>query len=141
MRDQISKDDIMRFLDGEMTPEESGEFKARMAESTELKREVELYRKMREELRELPLRSKSRAASAWDKVGHRLERPVGWIFLIAGTVAWLSYSAYTFAASSADLFEKLSVAAIVIGSLTLLASIIYKRLRQWPRDQYRDVER
>lgn len=141
MSNQTSKDDIMRFLDGELTPDESERIKARIDGSTELQREVAIYSEMRKGLRELPLKSGARAASAWDRLNVRLARPTGWIFLAGGIVAWLTYSAYLFTTAPGDLFEKIAVSAVVIGGLTLLASVVFQRLRQWPTDPYKDVQR
>jgi hypothetical protein len=64
-----------------------------------------------------------------------------WILVAAGAAAWSSYGAYVFATSSTDPWEKLATGAIAIGILTLLASVIWERYREWQHDPYRDVQR
>jgi hypothetical protein len=46
-----------------------------------------------------------------------------------------------FSTSPGDPWEKLATGAIVIGILTLLASVIWERYRDWGTDPYRDVHR
>ena len=47
MHDDPSHDDLMRFLDGELPPEEHARVQARIEASTELSREVAIFRAMK----------------------------------------------------------------------------------------------
>ncbi len=71
----------------------------------------------------------------------RVTRPFGWVLLVGGLLVWMSYGAYVFATAPSDPWEKLATAAIAIGILMLLASVIWERVREWERDPYKDVHR
>lgn len=141
MRDKISQEDLMRFLDGEMSPDEHARVSAALQASSELAREVAIYRAMKGGFQELSFHPGTYRQSVWDSVNQRLTRPLGWIFLIAGAVAWTAYGAWVFAVSPIDPWQKLSAAAVAIGTLVLLASVIWERYREWLTDPYRDVQR
>lgn len=137
----ISHDDLMRFLDGEMTPSEHARVEAAIAASSELAREVAIFRAMRSGFRDLSFHPGTYHQSVWDTVNRRLTRPVGWVLLVAGAAAWCAYGAYVFAVSPIDPWQKLSTAAVVIGTIVLLASVIWERYREWLTDPYRDIQR
>jgi anti-sigma factor RsiW len=141
MHDNLSHEDLMRFLDGELPPEEHARVQARIAASSELGREVKIFRAMKEGFQDLTFHPATYHHSVWDQVNQRLTRPIGWILLIVGTAVWMGYGAYVFAASPVNPWEKLAAGAIVIGILLLLASVIWERYREWLSDPYRDVYR
>jgi hypothetical protein len=53
----------------------------------------------------------------------------------------MSYGAYVFATSAANPWEKMATGAMAIGVLTLLASVIWERLREWETDPYKHIHR
>lgn len=130
----------MRYLDGEVNPEERERIEADIGESTELRREVALYRKMKEDLQNLRFETR-RTRSIWFSVHRRLMRPFGWAFLVMGVVLWMGYGSYLYAVSAIDPVEKLATAAIVFGVLLLLGSVVAERYREWLTDPYKDVVR
>jgi len=131
----------MRYLDEEVDAEERVRIEQALRESTELRREIAVYRAMKEELQSLHLGPGGRDFTIWDRVNRRIARPMGWAFLVAGVLVWLAYGTYTYLTSSIDLWEKLATGAIVIGVLMLLASVIWEQYRAWLSEPYRDVER
>lgn len=137
----IGPDDLMRYLDGEMTPEERNRVDAELRQSTELQRELAMYRTLKEDVQGLTFSSGPSNRSVWDDVNRSLNRPMGFAFLIIGLVTWLTYGTYLFATSTASRWEKLGTAAIAIGMLQLLASVIWDRYRDWQTDPYRNVHR
>ena len=139
--DSIGPDELMRYLDGEMTPEERDRVEARLRESTELQREFAMYRTLKEDVQGLSFQVGPARQSVWDDVNRSLNRPMGFAFLIAGLLIWLTYGTYLFASSTASRWEKLGTAAIAIGMLQLLASVIWDRYRDWQTDPYRNVQR
>jgi anti-sigma factor RsiW len=141
VQDQITHDDLMRFLDGELSPEQHALFEARIAASTELSRELAVFRAMKSGFRDLTFHPGTYRRSVWDEVNDRLTRPIGWLLLIGGAATWTAYGAYVFATSPAHAWEKLATGAVVIGILLLLASVIWERYREWLSDPYRDVYR
>ena len=141
MADKINHDDLMRFLDGELSPDEHARVEAALAASTELAREAAVYRAMKGGFQGLSFHPGDYHRSVWDHVDQRLTRPIGWFLVIAGATIWSGYGVYVFATSSADPWEKLGAGAVVIGILLLLASVIWERYRESLTDPYRDVYR
>ncbi|UCC25056.1 MAG: hypothetical protein JSU98_15215 [Gemmatimonadales bacterium] len=136
----ISKEDLMRFLDGELSTDERARVEEGLARSTELQRELAIFRSMQEDLASLPERA-ANGTSVWVTVNRRLTRPVGWVLLVTGFVLWVGYGAWVFATSPVNPLEKLAVGALAVGFLILLAAAILDRLQEWRNDPYRDVER
>jgi len=141
MSPHISSDDLMRYLDGEMPPEERARVDEELARSTELQREVAMFRALKADFQELSFHPAEYRESVWDKVNDRVTRPIGWILVAVGATVWMSYGAYVFATSPSDPWEKLATGAIAIGILMLFASVIWDRYREWQHDPYRDVQR
>lgn len=140
MRQSVSNEDLMRFLDGELPPAEVQRVRDALDRSTELQRELRIFEALREDVGELMYDPPARA-SVWDGVQRRLTRPVGWILLIGGAILWLIWGAWVFATSPADPVEKLAVGALAVGFLTLLASTVMERVREARTDPYRDIQR
>ena len=139
--DRISHEDLMRFMDGEMAPDEHERVEAAIAGSTELSRELAIFRSLKSGFQDLSFHPGGYHHSVWDTVNRNLTRPIGWILVVVGAAAWVGYSVYVFTRSPVDLWEKLAVGAVVIGMVLLLASVIWERYREWLTDPYRDVYR
>ena len=137
----VSMDELMRYLDCEMPPEERTRIEKELASSTELQRELAMYRNLKSGIQGLRFHPATYRVSVWDQVNTRINRPIGWILLVAGAVVWMSYGAYVFATSTISPWEKLGSGAVAIGILMLLASVIWERLREWETDPYRNVHR
>ncbi|MFQ5537664.1 MAG: zf-HC2 domain-containing protein [Gemmatimonadota bacterium] len=138
---RVTHEDLMRYLDGEMPPEERRSVESALEGSTELAREVAIYRALHEDFLELSFQDVRHRSSVWERVNRRLTRPIGWGLLAAGTLIWIVYGAYVFLTGPADPWEKLATGAVVIGILVLLASVVYERYRESLTDPYRDVQR
>jgi len=136
----VSREDLMRFLDGEVTPEERAAVEQVLATSSELQREVALFRSMKADLQDLPF-AKYPAQSVWDRIRTRITQPLGWILTVSGVVAWLGYGAWTFFTSPSGLFVKLATGGVAIGILVLLANVIWDRYKEYGTDPYRNVYR
>lgn len=140
MSDPISSEELMRYLDDELDPSGRALVEEALAVSTELRRELAVYRSMQSDLAGLagPARP---VPSVWSAVNRRLTRPVGWILMVGGFVLWAGYGAWVFATSPANPVEKLGLGALAVGFLILLGATIFDRLREWNTDPYRDIER
>jgi len=139
--ERINHDDLMRFLDGELPPEEHARVQAAVAASTELSRELAIFRAMKGRFHDLSFHPGTYHRSVWDEVNENLTRPIGWLLVVAGAVVWAAYGVYVFVVSPAELWEKLAAGAIAIGMLVLLASVLWERYRDWLTDPYRDIQR
>lgn len=131
----------MRYLDGEVGPEEGSRIERSVENSTELRRELAVYRAMKDDLQTLKLTDGSQHGSVWDTVNRQLTRPIGWVLLVLGSLVWAAYGIFVYVTSPTFLLEKLATSAIVIGILLLFASVIWERYREWLTDPYRDVQR
>ena len=131
----------MRYLDGESSPQERETIDRQVSASTELQREVAVFRAMKADLQDLSFVPVGRGGSVWDQVNRKLARPLGWVFLIVGATVWSLYGFYLFFTSAAEMIEKLATSAIGIGVLLLLATVIWERYQEWLTDPYRDVYR
>ena len=136
----ITNEDLMRYLDGEMPPDQRERMEQALASSTELRREVAIYRAMHLDLASLPELPRNRG-SVWQAVNRSLTRPMGWSLLVGGFVLWAGYGAWVFATSPANPVEKLAVGALAAGFLVLLASTVLERIQEWRHDPYRNIER
>jgi len=138
--EQQVRDDMMRYLDGEASPDQIANFEARLERSTELRRELALYQGMKDNLSGLGFRAPE-GGSVWDAVNQQLARPVGWLLMVGGGAVWGVFGAYLFLTSATELWEKLATSAVVIGALVLLVSIGWESYRAWLVDPYKDVQR
>lgn len=138
---RITNEELMRYLDGEVSAEEKERIEAGMAASTELQRDLMVFRGLKEDLLGLSFRVRPNGRSAWDAVNRRLTRPVGWIALIAGTVVWMLYGTWVYFTSPGELIEKAATGGVGIGILLLLASVIWEQYQRWLTDPYRDLKR
>jgi len=141
MTEPVSKEELMRYMDGEMPPEQRVRLDAELERSTELKRELAIFRAMRTDFQGLSFDPGTYHKSVWDQVNASVTRPIGWILITVGVIVWTAYGAYVFTTSPANPWEKLATGAIVIGILTLLASVIWDRYREWGTDPYKGVHR
>ena len=131
----------MRYLDGELSPDERARVESELESSTELQREVAIFQALKSDFRELSFHPAMHRTSVWDQVNAEVTRPVGWVLFAVGLVTWTTYGAYVFATSPAAPWEKLATGAVAIGILMLLTSVIWERYRDWETDPYKDVYR
>lgn len=131
----------MRYLDGEMAPEERARVDAELERSTELQRELAMFRSLKSDIQGLSFQPGTNRFSVWDRVNAHVNRRVGWILVLAGVVVWMIYGAWVFATFPVSPVEKLATGAVAIGILMLLASVIWERYREWQHDPYKDVHR
>jgi len=139
-RQTVSHEDLMRFLDGEVTPQERAAIEVRLEASSELRREFAIFRSMKEELQDLSF-APEHGDSVWDRIRSRITSPVGWVLAVAGFLGWVAYGTWSFVNSPSAIVVKLTTGAIVIGMLVLLAQVIWDRYREFGSDPYRDVHR
>ncbi len=141
MAERVTHEEVMRYLDGEASPEVRARIEQEVEASTELRREVTIFKHLRDELRRLDLPGGINGRSVWTDVEQRLSRPLGWLLILTGSAIWLGYGTYTYFTASVDWWEKTATGAIVIGIMLLLASVILEQYRRWLIDPYRDVQR
>ncbi len=140
MTEQVSHESLMRYLDGEAAPEERARIDAAVANSTELQRDLVVFRTMKNDLQAMTF-GLDNDKSVWGAVHRRITRPIGWLLLSAGFLTWILYGSYLYIASAIDPWEKLATSAIGLGILFLFGTVIYERRKEWLTDPYRNVYR
>ena len=141
MLERVTHEELMRYLDGEVGPEERSRIEGSVESSTELRREIAVFKAMKDDLQTLKLTDGGHHGSVWDSVNRQLTRPIGWVLLIVGSLIWAAYGIYLYLTSPVFLLERMATSAIVIGILLLFASVIWERYREWLTDPYRDIQR
>jgi hypothetical protein len=141
VQQRVNHEQLMRYLDGEVGPEERSRIEGSMEASTELRRELAVFKAMKDDLQTLKLTDGGHNGSVWDAVNRSLARPIGWILLVVGSLVWAAYGLYVYLTSPVFLLERMATSAIVIGILLLFASVIWERYREWLTDPYRDIQR
>ncbi len=140
MTEHVSPESLMRYLDGEAAPEERAQIDAAVADSTELQRDLVIFRTMKSDLQAMTF-GLANDQSVWGAVHRRITRPLGWIMLVAGFVTWGVYGSYLYLSSAIDVWEKLATSAIGLGILFLFGTVIYERRKEWLTDPYRNIYR
>ena len=141
MSDRVTHEELMRYLDGEVGPEERNRIESSVETSTELRRELAVYRAMKDDLQSLKLNESGPHGSVWYAVNRHLAKPLGWVLLLVGSLVWAVYGIYIYLTSPSFLWQKLATGAVGIGILILLASVIWERYRNWLTDPYRDIQK
>ncbi|MEZ4417340.1 MAG: hypothetical protein R3E10_16420 [Gemmatimonadota bacterium] len=131
----------MRYLDGELSPEEAVRIEGELASSTELQRDIALFQAMKADLQQLSFDPQLLDGSVWERVHRRLTRPIGWMLILLGAVVWISYGTWMYSRSSIALWEKMATGGVVLGIVLLFATVLYERYRHWQVDPYKDVYR
>jgi hypothetical protein len=136
--------DGMRFLDGELSPEERLQYQAHVRGCDVCRRELESLGRVVRLTDELKLRVSDDEfwKGYWEGVYRRSERGVGFLLLIAGAVAVLLYVVYR-AVRSPDFlsYEGISVGVILLGLVVIFISVARERYHESKDDPYKEVER
>lgn len=141
MSRSVSNEDLMRYLDDELSPGDRARVEAALESSTELAREFAIYRSMKAGVQDLSFAGVPRDGSVWGEVNRAITRPIGWFLLSAGSVIFLVYASIVYMTSDVNPWEKIGVGGIVIGFLVLLISAAIDRAREFTTDPYRHIER
>lgn len=141
MKHEISHEQLMRYLDDEVGTEERSRIEAHLERCSECRRELAIFDTMKSDLTRLRFDQGHGDDSIWDRVNRRLTRPVGWTLLIAGALSLLVFGIYTYVISPGEIWEKVSVGAVLIGLALLFIGVARDRYREWRTDPYREIER
>jgi anti-sigma factor RsiW len=124
----------MRYLDGELPPDERRRVEDAVSGSEELRRQLEAFRALRTDLHGLRFAESSCEGTVWHRVAAQVTRPAGRTFALVGLVAWLAYAAWALSSGTPDPWDRIAVAGVSIGVLVLLAAVIRDRFRSWSDD-------
>jgi len=136
----VSHEDLMRYLDDELPPDERGRIAGHVEGCTECRREYVVFEAMKNEFRGLVIEN-GVGPSLWESIGRRLVQPTAWMFIVAGTLGWVAWGLYAWFISPEHFFLKLAEGFVVLGLAMLLAIAVGDRLRDLKTDPYREIQR
>jgi anti-sigma factor RsiW len=136
--------DGMRYLDGEMSPEERLEFEEHLKQCEACRHSFESFRELQTFTGRVKM--KDQTDEFWENyrksLYRRLERKTAWIFMIVGAIMLIGYELYRAVVSFGRItFEKAALVIFAVGALLLLVSVIRERLHQYRGDKYGKVDR
>jgi len=136
--------DGMRYLDGEMLPQERLEFEKHLEQCEACRRSFESFRELQSLTRRVKM--KDQTDEFWDNyrksLYRRLERKTAWVFIVVGAVMLVGYELYRAIVSFGKVtFEKAALVVFAVGALLLLVSVVRERIYQYRGDKYSKIDR
>jgi len=148
MENDRLKELLTAYADGELDEEGRREVEKRLAESENLRRELESLQKMKRLTSHMQLAQPEEEVwkMYWNQVYNRIERGIGWILLSVGAIILLSFGAFHFVQDflldpEPHLIIKIGVSAAILGVIILLVSVLRERLFIRKTDRYREIVR
>lgn len=130
----VSEQDLMRYLDGELPPDERARVDTALDASPELRRQLETFRSLRAGFHDLTFPPAGPDRSVWDRVAVRVFRSSARMFIGIGVGFWLAYAAYELSTGRSDAWTRVAVGGMAIAVLVLFALVIRDRYRTWSDD-------
>jgi predicted anti-sigma-YlaC factor YlaD len=135
---------IAGLLDNELTTEESVALNEHLIRCASCRADYEELRQTEKKLDAISYVeiTDEAARSLWKLPYARTLRNASLLMVFGGYAALLVYGFITFLTDGdEDLFGKVTLAAIVIGFLVLLGSLVVERISTWRVDPYKEIER
>ena len=135
---------LMGLIDQELTPEESKDVNDHLRKCSGCREE---YEKLRETAAKIGAVSFEEPQDRdlkrlWKSPYSRFTRNSGLFLVLAGWLALVIYGLVAiFQDSGEPLFSRMAVAAVIIGFLVLLITVIRERLITYRTDPYKEIER
>jgi ferric-dicitrate binding protein FerR (iron transport regulator) len=134
---------MMAALDGEASADDRRELDALLAHSPELAAEWRRLERLKEVTAGMTLRNAPEEVwdRYWTSTYSRVERGLGWLLLAAGALVlagyWIWHVVEAFLAETGTpLFLRVAIAAVAVGGLILLVSVIREKIHTARRDPY-----
>lgn len=148
MKNDKLKELLTAYVDNELDQESRREMEKRLAESEDLRRELEAMKKVKSLTSRMQLIQPEEEVwnMYWNQVYNRIERGVGWILLSVGAIILLSFGAFHFVKDflldpEPPLIMKIGVSAAILGVIILLVSVLRERLFIRKTERYKEIER
>ena len=134
---------MMAALDGEIATAERAELEALLARHPDLASEWRRFTRLKEVTAGMSLRNPPEEIwdRYWESSYRRIERGLAWLLVSAGVVAlagywiWHAVGAF-FEDTSAPLGLRIAIAAVAIGAVILVVSVVREKLFTARRDPY-----
>lgn len=135
---------LSAYLDGELTQVSAQRVRVHLEDCGECRRAFDEMARLQAMTKELAFAEppEARMKELEKSLSVQAPRRLGWVFIIAGTIAWLLYGVVMYVRHwRPPTLEELIASAVVIGFVLLFVSVVVERLRQLPHDKYRRIEK
>ena len=136
--------DGMRYIDGEMSPQDRAEYERHLESCAECRRSLERFGGLRSLTGRIKMKDPTDEfwEAYWKSLYRRIERRIAWIIMLVGVVMLVVYQLYHAASNFGRItFEKAALVLFAAGAALLLISIIRERIHHHKVDRYKDIER
>jgi anti-sigma factor RsiW len=135
---------LVGLTDNELTPEEINDVNKHLNRCKQCRKEFDEMKEMSENLG-LPSFKEPEdevLEQLWKSPYSRFARNAGIVMVIGGYLALIGYALYEFMIDNREeMFPKVAIAALIIGFLIMLGSVIRERIKTYKTDAYKEVER
>ena len=142
------KDQLMGYLDNELSDDQRRRFEEHLAGCPDCARELDEFRRLKAITDEVDLVEPEDRIwqDYWSSIYNRIERGIGWIIFSVAGIALTIYGGFR---AIEELIRdpkvattlKIGLLALIVGLAILFVSILRERLYFWKRDRYKDVRR
>ncbi|HWV57879.1 MAG TPA: zf-HC2 domain-containing protein [Longimicrobiales bacterium] len=129
---------ISAYADGELPPDQALELEKHLTACTECARELALIRTMGDAMRANMTGRADR--SVWERVNRRINKPIGWLLVLAGTAIWIAMAVVEWYRARELSWPYLAATAFTIGAVMIAAGYAYEQYREWKDSPYKDIE-
>ena len=138
---------LSALVDNDLFPEEKKMVAEHLVDCAECRKEYSRLMKLKEvteDMKYFDLPDRLRAGY-WHGIYNRIERGAGWIFLSIGVIILLAIGAWELLQNfylnpTVPIILRVGLAALLLGLIILLVSLIRERLFSRTHDRYEEVE-
>lgn len=137
-----------KYLNKNLSQQDRNELEALIIRDPKLKSELEEQEKIKEVIKKMSLKNPGKEIwdSYWLGIYNRIERSLAWIAVSVGVLILIIYGTIEAVNefvkdTQTPAILKFGVAAIVIGILVLLFSVVREKLYTSKKDKYKEVQR
>jgi hypothetical protein len=135
---------LVGLLDGELNPQETAEVHEHLRRCSKCREEYGTLRETSEKLEAVNFEEPSDEIlhRLWRNPFSRLSRIGGLLLVLLGYLTLIGYAVFKFFTSgNEEIWDKLPIAAILIGFIILFVLVILERVKTYKKDPYRGIER
>ena len=135
---------LMGLIDGELTPQETSEVDAHLIRCASCREEYEQLRETADKIGTISFEEPHDQVldKLWRSPYSRFTRNSGLLLVFAGWLSLVIYGLYeAFKSNDEPVFSKIAVAAVLIGFIILLITVVRERIISYKTDPYKEVRR
>ncbi len=135
---------LVGLLDGELDPEEAEKVNTHLHRCAGCREEYEQLRESGKKIEAVSFIEPQDAVlnALWKQPYSRFTRNASLFLILAGYLVLILFGIYEFIQDNSEpILPKMATAAICVGFIVLLYSLIRERLRSYKTDPYKEIER